>query len=45
MTDEEPPACPRCGGEGGLLGLLGRLIHWCCRDCGTQFSTLPEDRS
>ena len=30
----EPPACPQCGGAGGLLGHLGTLAHYRCRDCG-----------
>ena len=30
--------CPACGGEGVLLGSLGNLAHYRCRNCGAQFS-------
>lgn len=36
--DEEPVPCPACGGDGGLLGKLGSLSHYSCRNCGMQFS-------
>lgn len=35
---EEPSACPACGGEGALLGALGKLTHHRCRSCGLDFS-------
>lgn len=30
--------CPACNGTAGLLGQLGRLIHYTCRDCGMSIS-------
>lgn len=36
---DAPPACPICEGPGTLLGRLGRLVWWRCRDCGMEFST------
>ena len=37
--------CEICDGPVGILGLLGRLVHLLCRDCGMQFSreATPED--
>lgn len=35
---EFDPECPACGGPGVPLGTLGRLAHFRCRDCGTNFS-------
>lgn len=37
--------CPMCDGEGVLLGQLGRLVHFRCRQCGMGFHTEvePED--
>jgi hypothetical protein len=37
-VDERFP-CPRdtCNGDGHLLGILGRLAHYRCRACGTEF--------
>jgi hypothetical protein len=32
------PACPLDGGEGVLLGQLGRLTHYRCRACGIVFN-------
>ena len=36
--------CPRdyCNGEGHLLGVLGRLAHYRCRACGTEFHKNPD---
>lgn len=36
--------CSQCGGEAGLLGVLGVLKHWLCRNCGMQFSTRVKPR-
>ena len=33
-----PPACPVCPGRGMVLGQLGRLRWYRCRDCGIDFS-------
>ena len=30
--------CSICGGPLGILGMLGNLIHYLCRNCGMQFS-------
>ena len=30
--------CPMCGGIPFILGLLGRLLHLRCRDCGMDYS-------
>jgi hypothetical protein len=39
---DAPPHCDACDGPGVLLGQLGSLVHWACRDCGLQFHT-PAD--
>jgi hypothetical protein len=31
--------CTLCGGPCGVLGVLGRLVYWLCRDCGMQFTS------
>jgi rubredoxin len=31
-------ACPQCSGEPWLLGELGRLMWYRCRQCGWQWS-------
>lgn len=35
---EEPVDCPMCGGKAGVLGVLGRRVHYWCLACGMQFS-------
>lgn len=37
--------CPQCGGEGYFLGVLGDLLHFRCRDCGSDWSEslVPDD--
>jgi len=30
--------CTLCGGPLGLLGMLGKLAHYQCQDCGAMFS-------
>lgn len=35
--------CSMCGGDLGLLGILGDLAHLRCRQCGWQESCLAED--
>jgi hypothetical protein len=35
--------CALCGGALGVLGMLGRLVWWLCRDCGMQFSTSADE--
>lgn len=35
--------CPCCGGPGLLLGVLGRLLHFCCRNCGMSFNHPHEE--
>jgi len=31
-----------CGGLGVLMGVLGRLVWYRCRDCGWEFSRLYD---
>jgi hypothetical protein len=31
--------CALCGGPLGVMGMLGGLVWWLCRDCGMQFSS------
>lgn len=35
---EEPKECPACGGEAGLMGMLGTRAHYNCRNCGAWSS-------
>jgi ribosomal protein L37AE/L43A len=35
-------ACPKCGGEGEIMGALGNLVWLKCRQCGYHFAELPE---
>lgn len=35
---DENPTCPVCGGPGVPLGILGRLEHFRCRNCGADFN-------
>jgi hypothetical protein len=30
--------CGMCGGPLGLLGVLGKLAHYQCRNCGAAYS-------
>lgn len=32
--------CPMCDGPGVLLGQLGQRVHYRCRNCGMDYSTL-----
>lgn len=34
--ESEPVPCPLCGGALTLLGVLGRLEHFRCRNCGAD---------
>jgi len=43
-TQVEPRECPICGGEAGLLGILGTRHHFTCRNCGMQFSESHEPK-
>ena len=36
------PDCPACGGAGALLGCLGDLIHYRCRNCGADYSETQD---
>ena len=36
--------CPMCGGIGWVLGVLGRMWHYRCRDCGGDFHDLRTTR-
>lgn len=35
--------CPLCGGLLVLLGKLGRLVWFRCRDCGMEFGKDEKD--
>ena len=37
-TYEEPHECSMCGGPSGLIGILGTMKHYSCRNCGAQTS-------
>lgn len=37
---DEDAVCPLCGATNSPMGALGKLIHYRCRDCGIQFSTI-----
>lgn len=37
QDDNPPPECPACGGDGGLLGELGRFVWFRCIQCGIDF--------
>lgn len=41
--EDESPACPACDGPGTLLGKLGKLDHYRCRNCGMEFSVQSEE--
>lgn len=34
--------CETCGGDGVLLGTLGNLTHFRCRQCGADFSRAAQ---
>ena len=34
---QDPPDCPYCGGPGMLLGVLGTVTWFRCRNCGIDF--------
>jgi hypothetical protein len=36
--EDELPSCPACGGPGMLLGTLGNLTHYRCRNCGMDYN-------
>ncbi len=35
--------CPQCGGPNEVLGILGSLIHFRCRNCGSNTNRLATD--
>jgi len=43
--------CQQCGGHAVLLGAMGNLAHFRCRNCGwvfaeqQQFALIPHDES
>lgn len=43
MPDLDTWPCAVCGGEVGVLGVLGNLVHTRCRACGAQFSSELDD--
>lgn len=38
--EPEMPECPVCEGEGAILGGLGNLTYFRCRDCGMDYSDM-----
>ena len=40
IVDDE---CSACGGQGEILGVLGRRVHLRCRNCGIDFSYTASD--
>ena len=42
MTNELPPSCPQCDGDGAPLGALGYLNWFRCIQCGWEFSQQDE---
>jgi hypothetical protein len=36
--EPENESCPICCGDGVLLGRLGNVTHYRCRNCGMQFA-------
>jgi tRNA(Ile2) C34 agmatinyltransferase TiaS len=43
-VNDDTPECPVCPGPGVMLGPLGRLMYWRCRDCGSEFSTVIQPK-
>lgn len=43
LLEQEPITCPACGGPGVLLGQLGQLVHFRCRNCGITFNVKKSD--
>ena len=41
-NEDVPAVCPMCGGNGNLLGNLGKKVHYRCQDCGMDFSKDSE---
>jgi len=39
VKEDEDMDCPVCHGQGVLLGKMGNLTHYRCRQCGMQFSS------
>jgi len=35
---QEDPECPACGGPAMVMGTLGKLRWFRCRNCGTEFN-------
>jgi len=38
------PECPCCSGPGVLLGSLGLMKHFRCRDCGWTFGKMSKPK-
>ena len=45
MSAKSLSLCPLCAGDGVLLGTLGRLRWFRCRDCGMNFSRQTGTRT
>jgi transcription elongation factor Elf1 len=39
---EEISDCPLCGGQRGVIGKLGKIIHIECRNCGMKFTQTEQ---
>jgi tRNA(Ile2) C34 agmatinyltransferase TiaS len=39
------PACPQCSGVGVMMGVLGMLRWFRCRNCGFEFSRKIRKRT
>lgn len=37
-ADQDGPTCPNCGGSGASMGMIGRVMHYRCRNCGSNYS-------
>lgn len=42
VCEEEPITCGVCGGDVGILGVLGRRTHYQCRNCGIESSKVVD---
>lgn len=42
---QEQPECPFCGSLALVLGPLGRVVWYRCRDCGIEFVVTEPDQS
>lgn len=43
LNDSDGPSCPVCCGPVTELGQLGQLMHFRCRNCGTDSMIAVEE--